>query len=260
MESLMHRILFAPLALCAIAALSTSSRADVVTDNTSLASPPGLYFGTGNVNSGFTVDTNGGVELGLSAVNRFVGPIVPTGDVYTVQTGSAASGGSTWGVDFSINLQLPGGSLTLNQITPVITVTDEGDAFNDTIPNFIAALTGNTCFGPVGGVEGSSSSTTAGAANCPNFSTDYGIQNSSPGNLFAAIGDSGFNENIADTYDVTLSVYQNCVGVGCTPTLLASDTIQINAVPEPDTLVIFGAILAGLGYLTHRRRAGGTVV
>ena len=50
--------------------------------------------GSGTVNGGFTVDrVAGGVEIGLRAGIRFVGPITPVGNVYTAPIGSS---GGDW--------------------------------------------------------------------------------------------------------------------------------------------------------------------
>jgi hypothetical protein len=84
-------------------ALAMSSKADVVTYDTSLAAP-GYYNGTGNANSNFTVATNGNVELGLSATLRFIGPIDPGAgsNIYTVPTGTSG-GDALWNFGFSVN-------------------------------------------------------------------------------------------------------------------------------------------------------------
>src|ERR1700722_10624472 len=153
--------------LCATAAgallalgASFPAKATVV-DNTSLASPPGVYFGTGNANSNFTVDNDAGIELGLSAITRFVGPIVPTpttSNIYDVPLGPTTVPGHTgaaWGFDFSINLHPPGGSsLTLGDIGALLTLTD---VVNGTTGSFNPlGIPDNSQFGP------------SGVVHCPN--------------------------------------------------------------------------------------------
>ena len=227
------------LGLLALAPLVHPAHAGVAYD-ASLAAP-GVYFGTGNANVGFTVSTANSVELGLSAIERYTGPITPVGDVYHAALGNAAPPipGSAWGVDISINLQAGGGSLTLSNVDAVLTVTDVGTGFiNQSFPEFLGFLTGNTCY------NGS-------VTSCSN-SSDYGVQNSEPASLFAAIGDTNFNNFVPDTYDITLSVY-GCATSGCESNLLATDTIQVQT-PEPNTIAIFGMALAGLGLLHQYRR------
>ena len=228
----------AALGLLALAPLVHPAHAGVAYD-ASLAAP-GVYFGTGNANVGFTVSTANSVELGLSAITRYTGPITPVGDVYHAALGNAVppTTGTAWGVDFSINLRAGGGSLTLGNVDAVLTVTDEGTGFNTTITDFLGFLPDNTCY------NGS-------VTSCSN-SSDYGVQNSEPASLFAAIGDTNFNNFVADTYIVTLSVY-GCATGGCETNLLATDTIEVQT-PEPNTIAIFGMALAGLGLLHQYRR------
>ena len=58
------------VALSTVAALlvmsSSPTKASVVND-ANLISPPGVYYGTGNTNGHFVVDTENGVEIGFRA-------------------------------------------------------------------------------------------------------------------------------------------------------------------------------------------------
>jgi len=68
-----------------------------VVDNTDLASP-GVYFGSGNPNGAFTVNTENGVELGLRAKISGVAPqITPIGNTYFIPLGA------TFNFDYSVN-------------------------------------------------------------------------------------------------------------------------------------------------------------
>jgi hypothetical protein len=96
----MKHVFLAATAISGLLAFHLSAHATLAYD-ASLVEPPGLYFGSGNQNNGVTVDTENGVEIGLSAITRFLGPITPTGNAYDVSTGDttvAGHSGSVWGL------------------------------------------------------------------------------------------------------------------------------------------------------------------
>ncbi|MEH2628597.1 hypothetical protein V1292_006652 [Bradyrhizobium sp. AZCC 1719] len=91
------------IGLGAVLALTSfvSSASAVVTFNQDLAS--GWTQGSGTSNGHFAVDTeDNGVELGLRASIRFVGPITPTGNLYIAPAGNS-SGKALWNFEFSVN-------------------------------------------------------------------------------------------------------------------------------------------------------------
>lgn len=112
-------------ALALISFVSPASA--VVTFDQSLAS--GWYQGTGTSNGHFAVDTQAnGIELGLRASIRFVGPITPTGNIYFAPTGLAL-GAALWNFEFSVN---PG---SLTGTHSLLTITGPGGslAFDPTL-------------------------------------------------------------------------------------------------------------------------------
>src|SRR5665213_565624 len=97
---------------------------------------PGVYFGTGNSNSGFTIlntsnsDTST-LELGLSAINRFVGPITPTSNDYNVSTSAGPL--APWDFVFSVNTGTDPLSAYLYNISIVNDTTSASVSFSPTL-------------------------------------------------------------------------------------------------------------------------------
>ena len=195
--------------------------------DTSLASPsnpatPGCYNGSGCENAGFTVSTDGTTELGLSAIIRHVGPAPEAGDEYFVPAGTSG-GYAIWDYTFSIDTQPNGiGSATLSSYTYQLTLTDLTTN---------ATLSFNPLTIPDNALHGSS-----GAQNSENFS-------------FSGVGTPGFNPNLQDDYQITLSEYSGI-------SLVNSDSIQVDAEsPEPGTFFLFGAGCIGIAFLARNRGA-----
>jgi hypothetical protein len=239
-------------ALAGVAVAASAGTAGAVTVNdTTLASPPGVYFGTGNINSHFSVTTDNGIEIGQQALERFIGPVTPTGNLYTVDVGATTVPGKTgswWGFVFSVNLGSTG--LHLSDVTAMLTMTD---AVNGTTGTFDLQLIPDNA-----GYDGS-------AFHDPAAATDIAFQNSealSFASIAAALGDPGYDINANNTYTFTLDVDL----IGCpagTPACdrnLAENTIVVQAgtgapVPEPFSIALFGAGLVGMGFV-RRKRAG----
>jgi hypothetical protein len=207
-------------------ALTGGANATTVYD-ASLASP-GVYWGTGNQNAGFTVNTDAsGVELALGTIYRFVGPVTPnptTGSVYNVSTGTKG-GDALWDFVFSINTS--GGALTLADITPTLMILNTGNGQTVSLnPLLIGdnATSGNT-----------------GAQNSENLS-------------FAFLGGPlGFNPLANDSYVLTLSAVLTSNGDS-----VGSVQETINATPIPAALPLFASGLGALGLLALFRKRKNT--
>ena len=204
--------------------------------DTSLTNPPGVYFGSGNINDHFTVDRTGSIETGLSAINRFIGPVTPTGSTYFVPTGPTSVPGKTgseWGFVFSVNLNYNGANpnASLSDISTRLTLNDVGLGTTGSFDPMII---------PDNAISG------AGFQNSEALSFSL---------IAAALGDPGYNINADDTYIFTLDVLDHAGA------LLSSNQMTVIAgkgatdVPEPMTLSLFAAGLVGAGVLGRRRKA-----
>jgi hypothetical protein len=224
----------AAVAAVSIGAIMSAPAYATVQSNASLATPPGFVNGTGNTNDSFQIDSidlgNGQtLELGLRAVMRHVGPITPEGgntNVYDAPTGNAA-GRALWNFDFSITVL---GTATSNPVT-LASLTD-----------VMLTITGGgltNSFNPLNG---------AGQVTDNAIASSLGIdaqQNSE--NLGFSGFLTGFDPNAIDSYVFTLTATGNGQ--------IASDSITVNAVPEPATLTLLGAGLLGLAAVRRKRRA-----
>jgi hypothetical protein len=231
--------------------------ADVITtDDTPLAGP-GVYFGTGNQNAGFTTttDTSNGVTIALGAEIRGPGggAILPSplsGSMnYVAPPGSNAtsSGGAPlalWNYEFSVNLGTasPGtAQLTLADITSAnVTVTNVLTSQTSTL--HAATLTDN--FGLASNSPNMNGTFNVngggGTAGAP-LSSDVGFQNSEN------IGFAGFNPTAPAVFDITLNL-----ALDNGETLSVTETI--NAVPEASTWAMMILGFFGIGFLAYRRR------
>lgn len=233
------KITLALMGLIGSAALGSASAATFL--DTSLTDPPGVYFGSGNANSHFTVDRSGSFEIGLSAITRFQGPITPVGNVYDVPTGATTvpgKTGSAWGFVFSINNDYNGASdiavANTNNFNYKLTLQDVSlgtTGFFD--PNIIPDNSRN--------------------ADNTAFQNSETLSFSS---IRALLGDPMYDLNANDTYIFTLDVLDKVTGAS-----LASNSITVvagtgapTAVPEPLTLSLFAAGLLGAGALRRRKK------
>jgi hypothetical protein len=216
--------LFTTIAMASL--LAGGLQAEVVTYNANVLN--GVYFGTGNSNGAFTVST-GDIEIGLRAALRQVGPITPTGNLYIAPTGTQTmpavhTNRAAWNYEYSVDLS--GSGLNLSQVTALLSITD-GVTSNMPL---------NLQF--------------AGNDNAFLNGGNLGFQNSENMMFGGPFAIPGYDANAADTYTLTLQVYQTQGNV-----LLGTDTIQVETVtPEPATFALFGLGLAGVACIRRRRK------
>jgi hypothetical protein len=92
---------FAAIALAVVA----SAAAQANTSYGNIIDPPGVIFGTGNVNGNFTINNQNGVELALRAKTRGGATIDGSSGIYEVVPGFApgTTNRATWNYEFSID-------------------------------------------------------------------------------------------------------------------------------------------------------------
>lgn len=221
--------------------------ANATTYDTGLAAP-GVYYGTGNNNPadniGWTVNTDGNVELGLRTIHRTVGPVTPTSaNIYSVPTGADASNTHAWwNFDLSVNLRAGGGgTLTLDDVTPTLTIQDYLHGTTKTLNPF-TDLNGNVAF------DITKIATTS--PNHPATTADVGFQNSENLVFFPALG---FDMNLSDTFLISLSLLgPNSADLGT-----VNELVVVGAgapTPLPAALPLFASGLGVMGFLARRRK------
>jgi hypothetical protein len=212
--------------------------------DSSLNSPGGFYNGTGGVNEGFTVldatnSDGSSLELGLSAILRFTGPITPSGNNYTVPLGTSG-GDALW--DFSFSAYTGTDPLSTYSYSLAITnqATSATVSFDPTLLPDNSYWTGGVNIG----------ATAAGAeTSTKDLSSDDGFQNSENLSFSFLSSALGFSPTSTDSYLITLAA---------TPVSGATDSvsIQVNPVPEPrsSSIVIGGLFLAAIVFFKNWTR------
>lgn len=224
---------------------------------------PDIIFGTGNTNGNFTVDRNGGVELGLRAKIPFAGIRHSNGDgtySYTfaderaAQTAHPALPAPAWNFEWTVNTDWNNTTgKKINAFTYQIKIDyDPSLATNflkfdpitptSTVPFFDHSIGTNS--------TGNGSGTDGTAANYAGLIANNNVLQQSWRQAFFP-GPLTYDPLVPGYYDIVLTAFDpNNNGA-----IVASTNIQaIIGIPEPGTLMLFAFGLIGLAILTRRRR------
>ena len=216
--------IFAPV-VAAVAVASNASAAPVTSQNSSV-SFAGAFLdgivGNGIENSNFEVSTNAaeGIEIGLNAIERFVGNI-PTvgGDTYIAEAGESDPGLATWNYVLVADL----GSRTIADFDIELAIDfDPAGSSSTVIVDVDAAAL-------AGGYSGLS---------------QFGDSQNLGFEFWSVLGAPAFDPFANGEYDITFSVFEKG-----TSNVYAQSDITVQVVPAPGVACVLG--LAGV---TARRR------
>jgi hypothetical protein len=232
--SIAKRILFAA---SVVLGMSSAAFAASVQSYGNVVDPPGVYFGSGNVNGNWTIVTNNGVEVALRAKIRGGATIDGSSGIY--HTGMSAGPYALWNYELSVNTQA-GGTRTLTDVIIDLMVDVDPGAGTNFHP--LNALTNwnDSDFWSTAAHRRTASPALPGPQ-----AGEFGIQ-ISQNPRFSSSG-FGFNPG-PGLYDLVLNVRD------LDHNLLASVGTQVQ-VPEPGTLALLGISLAGLAFVRRNKKA-----
>ncbi len=208
--------------ICSSPAMVAPASASVVYD-ANLASP-GVYFGLGNPNGGFAINTQNGVEVGIRA-KIYQGAVpTPTLNVYDFALGDVIS----W--DWSFNPSVVD-QVSLGGLSSLMTITNVATGGSFSFNPFLVPDNATSLLAP-GGFQNS-------------WRLSFGFLN--------GIGGIGYNSAVNSTYAVDWNVTGQAFGSIDNRIVINQGRGSVSAVPEPATwaMMLFGFGLVG-GTLRNR--------
>jgi hypothetical protein len=224
----MRGVILGALSAAGALVVASSAQADGLAFDQNLA-PPGVYYGSGNSNGHFTVDTEAGVEVALRAHRYQQDATSPVGSLYSFGLAATNDPTNSLSFDWSVNPNVGGSQVDLTGVSATLTIHDFANNNTQSFPADFFLLGNST--GP--GAPGS-------------------YQNSE--RLSFSFVDLFYNATVNNTFSVNLTL----TGVPSAGTISVNETIQqgagFSAAPEPASWAMMLVGFGGLGAMLRRTR------
>lgn len=234
-----NRMLYFLALACALLMFAGGAAASVISLDTCLTSPPGVYASGVANGCHLTVSTDGVTEIGLGAVvNGSLIPPVPGTNTYQIPVGDAGGGLAHWDFLYSLNNQYNGGSAVLQGLNVFFQAKDETTGHAGTAFNPAQFINDNFGYGP------------SGVDNPVNLAADWGAQNVKNLGLSGFL--PGFDPNSLDLYSIT--IFKAAGGQVVETDKAFFQPVATSPVPEPSTWsLLFLGLVACFGFVRRSR-------
>lgn len=211
------------LVVAAMTSVALAANAHAATTFDANLAAPGVYFGSGNPNGGFTVNTQNGVEMGIRA-KIYQGAVpTPIGNVYNIALGNVVS----WDWSFNPSVIAP---VSLAGLQSLMTITNVATGGSFSFNPFLVADNATNALAP-GGFQNS-------------WRMSFGFLN--------GLGGIGYNSNVDSTYRVDWTTSGDAFG-SMTDSIIVNQGAGAPAVPEPASWMLLMVGFGVVGFAMRKR-------